>query len=269
MKLNYRRINDFDAPPLIILHGLYGASDNWFTLSKEWAEYYDVISVDLRNHGQSPHSPNHNYEVLSRDVVELMDDLGLKKAVVLGHSMGGKVAMKLAMDFPERLNALIVVDIAPKDYLAGKDANIAKHRNIIRAMLKLDLSQIKKREDVDVILKPSIPEFSTRQFIMKNLKRTKSGGFKWKLNINALALNVDNITGGFPETSLHVEVKGFPVLFIKAEESDYIREEDLPTIKRLFPASELERIAHAGHWIHAEQSDALSAAVLDFLDDLY
>ncbi len=269
MKLNYKRLNSSGGPTLIILHGLYGASDNWFSLSKEWAEDYDVIAVDLRNHGRSPHSSVHNYDVLCKDVIELMDDLDIAKSVVLGHSMGGKVAMRMAVEFQQRIEALIVVDIAPKNYLPGKDENIAKHQRIIEGMLGLDLSKIKKREDVNEILSPSIPDARTRQFIMKNLKRVKNGTFQWKLNIQAIAENIDAITGGFSEERFSLDTKGFPVLFIKGEESNYIQDEDMEAIYTLFPGAELHRIEHAGHWIHAEQSEALSEAVLDFLEDLY
>ncbi len=269
MKLNYKRLKASEGPTLIILHGLYGASDNWFSLSKEWSENYDVIAVDLRNHGRSPHSSVHNYDALCKDVIELMDDLEINKSVILGHSMGGKVAMRMAVEFPQRIEALIVVDIAPKNYLPGKDENIAKHQRIIKGMLGLDLSKINKREDVDTILSPSIPEFRTRQFIMKNLKRAKDGTFQWKLNIHAIAENIEAITGGFSEDKFNMDTKGFPVLFIKGEDSNYIQDEDMEAIYKLFPGAELHSIANAGHWIHAEQSEALSEAVLEFLEDLY
>jgi pimeloyl-ACP methyl ester carboxylesterase len=265
MELFYRKIGE-NKPALIILHGLYGASDNWMNLAKLWSEDYEVYLVDLRNHGQSPHSRIHTYQAMRDDVIELMDKQSIKKAVILGHSMGGKVAMRLAMDQPERLNALIVVDIAPKDYSINLDENVARHQKIIGGMLSLDLSLIKKRDDVNDLLSDAIPEQRTRQFIMKNLKRNKDQSFSWKLNLKVISDELLKITAGFADHNIYRDITGFPVLFIRGAKSKYIQNEDKSRIMEIFPMADIKTIEDAGHWIHAEQPEELSEIVLEFLE---
>ncbi len=265
MELFFRKVGE-NKPVLIILHGLYGASDNWMNLAKVWSEDYEVYLVDLRNHGQSPHSKIHTYQSMRDDVVELMDKQNIQKAVVLGHSMGGKVAMRLAMDRPERLNALIVVDIAPKDYTIDVDENVARHRKIIKGMMSLDLSQIKKREDVNDLLADAIPEQRTRQFIMKNLKRNKDHSFSWKLNLKVIAEELMSITAGFANHNIYRNINGFPVLFVRGAKSKYVQDSDKERIFEIFPMADIKTIENAGHWIHAEQPEELSDTVLEFLE---
>lgn len=266
MKLFYRKIGE-QKPALIILHGLYGASDNWMNIGKVWAENHEVFLVDLRNHGRSPHSNIHTYDAMRDDVLELMDDNKISKAIIVGHSMGGKVAMCLAMDNPERINALTVVDIAPKNYTFGNDENVARHQKILKGMLNLNLTELKKREDINDILASSIPEERTRQFIMKNLKRTKEQSFVWKLNLQVIADEILNITKGFSDEEIVRNITGFPVLFIKGEHSKYIQESDTERILSIFPIAEIETVSNAGHWIHSEQPEQLSQMVLEFLEE--
>ena len=266
MNLFYRKLGE-NKPVLIVLHGLYGASDNWLSIAKTWQKNYEVYLVDLRNHGRSPHSSNHTYESMRNDVLELMDSNRIRKAIIVGHSMGGKVAMRIAMDNPERINALVVVDIAPKDYSLENDENVARHQKILAGMLSLDLSQIKKREDINELLASAIPEERTRQFIMKNLKRNKNQTFSWKLNIDVIAKEILNITKGFPDNEIKKNISGFPVLFIRGEQSKYIQDADIARITDVFLGAEIEMILNAGHWIHSEQPEQLSNLVLDFLEE--
>ncbi len=263
MELHYNKIKA-KKTALIILHGLYGTADNWLTIAKDWSQHFTVYLVDLRNHGRSPHCEKMDYNVMSDDIIELMDKEKISKAIILGHSMGGKVAMHVAMKQPTRLNALIVVDIAPKNYQYDVDGNVKRHLQIIKGMQSLDLSEIKKRNDVNELLKDSIPEERTRQFIMKNLKRNKNG-FQWKLNIDVISKELKAILEGFSDSEHLKPIQGFPVLFVKGAKSQYIQDHDLDTISRLFPSYELEEIENTGHWIHTEQPEALKEMVLDFL----
>jgi len=266
MELFFRKLGQ-NKPALIILHGLYGASDNWMTIAKRWSEDYEVYLLDLRNHGRSGHCKTHTYLSMRDDVLELMDTQKIKKAILVGHSMGGKVAMRLAMDSPERVNALVVVDIAPKNYTLENDENVARHRKILQGMLALDLSKLNRREEINEILCSSIPEERTRQFIMKNLKRNKDQSFSWKLNLQVISDEILNITKGFSEEEITKNISGFPVLFIRGEKSKYIEDIDMKRIFEIFPTADISTIKNAGHWIHAEQAEQLSRVVLDFLDD--
>lgn len=266
MQLFFKKIGDH-KPALIILHGLYGASDNWMNIGKIWADYFDVYLVDLRNHGRSPHSDLHTYPAMAEDIIELMNAQQIHKAVIVGHSMGGKVAIRLAMNYPSRINGLIVIDIAPKNYSLVNDENIAHHQKILEGMLSINLSLLQKREDVNSLLRTSIPEERTRQFIMKNLKRNKNQSFSWKLNLKVISEEIINITKGFSDDEIVKDLYGFPVLFVKGALSKYIEEADLERIYEIFPVAELQSISNTGHWIHAEQPAALSEMVLEFLLD--
>jgi len=255
--------------PFFILHGLYGSGDNWITVGKKLSETFEVYAVDQRNHGRSPHDNIHSYEAMADDLKELMDSLGIDKATILGHSMGGKTAMFFAAKYKQMVSNLIVVDIAPKTYTEEERnaKEITNHRSILETMLASDLSLAKTRDDVDQMLRATIQSESVRQFVMKNVKRNKQNQFHWALNVEGLYQNLSNILSG-----LDVEgygraggVKNFPVLFIKGSLSNYITEEDTADIKAIFPYSKLITIDGAGHWVHAEQPEALYAAIMDFI----
>lgn len=243
-----------NSEPLIILHGLFGLADNWHSLANKWKDSFRVIAVDLRNHGQSPHDNEHSYDAMASDVIGLMDSLGLEKAHLLGHSMGGKVAMLLALKFPQRVNKLIIADMAPVKYKGG-------HEGIFRALFNLDLSDPnKKRSELDAELALGIPEFGVRQFLLKSLIRTDNG-FAWKFNLKALYAHYQEILD-WPETPLTFEPN---TLFIKGEQSGYVKDEYLPTVAKYFPNYNLQSIEKAGHWVHAENPEAFSQAVLSYL----
>jgi pimeloyl-ACP methyl ester carboxylesterase len=259
MELFHRKYGE-NKPPFIIVHGLYGASDNWVTLGKKLSEYFEVYILDQRNHGKSPHSNEHNYDVMADDIFEFMKLHNIEKAVLLGHSMGGKTVMTFAGKYPEMVSALIVVDISPAKYSIKKfsDKKIEKHQKIIQALNDKSILQANTRAEADNICKKYINESQTRAFILKNLKRGISG-FEWKLNVEIITKNIENILS---DITLENDISGFPTIFIKAENSDYITENDIKVINKVFPAAEIITINNAGHWVHTEQPALFLNAIL-------
>jgi pimeloyl-ACP methyl ester carboxylesterase len=253
MKLASRR--EGDGPPIVVLHGLFGSARNWASVSKALAAQFQVHSLDLRNHGGSPWSDEMNYPDMAEDVAAFLDQEGLKTAVVLGHSMGGKVAMTLALTRPERVSALAVVDIAPAIYRGTLEV-------YAQAMMSLDLAQVSRRGEVDAMLAESVPEAGIRAFLLQNLERA-DGGFVWRLNLPALLSAVEQL-GGFP-ASLGGATYHAPTCFIAGGLSDYLRPEHAPLVDALFPNAEIRRIAGAGHWVHAEQPQAFLETLGPFL----
>ena len=252
MKLNFRTLGS--GSPLIIMHGVFGSSDNWQTLGKAFSVKYKVYLVDLRNHGNSPHSDDFNYELMIQDIIELMDDESLSSADIIGHSMGGKVAMHLATKYPARVDKLIVVDIAPKFYPPH-------HQQIFKGFHSVDLISLENRKEADEQMAQVISNVGVRQFILKNLTRNSDGGFEWKLNLSAIESAIEKVGEGL---EAEVTFSG-DSLFIAGGNSDYILENDFELIRRFFPKAEVETIVGAGHWVHAEKPKELSELVLEFL----
>ena len=267
MKLFYRKFGK--GPPLIILHGLYGSSDNWITIGRALSEHFEVWLPDQRNHGRSPHSMEHNYEAMQADLLEFMDEQSIEKAILIGHSMSGKTVMRFAANYPERISHLIVIDIAPKSYLFSLDidSDTLNHKNIMGAMLSVDFQGIKFRTELDSLLAKKIRSPRIRQFLLKNVTRKNDKTFGWGLNIQALYDNIELILNGFSlsQTNLGEEITGFPVLFVKGANSDYITEDDKEIIERIFPYSEFRIIPNAGHWLHAEQPAELLKILENFI----
>jgi len=254
MKLFFRKYGN--GPPLIVLHGLYGSSDNWATIAKEISESFTVYLPDQRNHGQSPHSPIHDYDSMSDDIHELAKDLKLDKFFLAGHSMGGKTAISFALKWPEMLNGLLIADISPFNAESTKIVSYNQHLTILRSILSVDLSRITRRDDVRKALNEMIHSEKDVGLILKNLERTHGNIFKWKLNAESLLNNLDNIMEGInPGPYSHHHITGFPVIFLKGEESDYLPESDMKNITRIFPAAEFIIIKGAGHWLHADKPD--------------
>lgn len=253
MKLHFRTLGE--GNPLIILHGLFGSSDNWQTIGKVFSQKFKVYMVDLRNHGNSPHSDEFDYDVLDQDLIELMDDEGLERAHVLGHSLGGKVGMHLAIRFPERVDQLVVIDIAPKYYPPH-------HQDVFRAFRAVDLVNIRSRKEASEQMSQIELPFGVRQFILKNLSRNGEGKFFWKPNIDTLERVNDKIGGGFGKKGVFEN----QTLFIAGSQSDYILPEDREKIDRLFPRSRIVTIKDAGHWVHADKPEELRNMVMEFLD---
>jgi len=260
MKLFHRKFGDA-GPPLIIIHGLYGASDNWVNIARELSDKFEVFAIDQRNHGESPHDEVHDYPAMSADLCAFMDDHGIEKASLVGHSMGGKTAMLFALECPERVASLVVIDIAPIAYhdLAFNSHSSANHAKMIDAMLAVDLSRMETREEVSRALSVDIGSERIRMFLLKNLTRDKQKNFVWKINLPALKRNLDAIMEALPveEVVRNGGQKGFPVVFIRGERSDYIRPEDHDLIRKVFPTAGIVSIPKAGHWVHAEQPKLL------------
>lgn len=251
MTLHHREFGS--GPPVVILHGLFGFSDNWQGIAKSLADHHTVFTPDLRNHGLSPHAPTHSYPEMAEDLVEFMGQNWLFHPAVVGHSMGGKVAMQLALSHPDMVGKLVVVDMAPGQ--AGDN-----HRDIFKSLFDLDFSKIKTRQEADDFLHNRVPDFGTRQFLLKNITRLPGGGFSWKMNLPVLWRDYPNVLA--PVAGEPFEK---PTLFVRGANSNYVKDSDWAGIKALFPAAELVTIAGAGHWVHADKPAELLAALREFL----
>ncbi len=253
MHLYHQRYGSGDS--LIILHGLFGSLVNWSTLSKKLSEHYEVIAVDQRNHGNSPHSETMDYGSMAEDLRVLMQAEHIDAAHIIGHSMGGKTAMQFALTFPNQVDKLVVVDIAPKSY----DRH---HDEILDALCSLDLGAATSRGDLDRALARHIPEAGVRQFLLMNVARDDAGGFRWKIDLDAIARNYDRLV----EWSDSGRTFPGPTCFVRGEGSDYIQPEDEAVIRSLFPQAEIVTVADVGHWVHAEAPQEFYRIVRDFLD---
>ncbi len=268
MDLNYKKIGE--GPSLIILHGLYGSSDNWFTMAKSLANHFTVYLLDLRNHGESTHHPEHNYDVMSQDVAEFCEKHNITKATMLGHSMGGKAAMFFAAKFRKMVSSLIVVDISPKSYKNSDDFGFhtVNHAKIIDALIEIDLNEAESRKDIDQQLAKTISDKRVRQFLLKNVTRDNEKNFIWMLNLSALKHNLESIMEGLPASEFKdgMGISGFPVLFLKGEKSNYITNEDHTLIRQYFPKAKIVTIPGGGHWLHAEKPTEFKQHLFDFLN---
>ncbi|GHC19926.1 acyl-CoA esterase [Kushneria pakistanensis] len=244
-----------DAPPLIVLHGLFGSADNWRSHAKHWRQTRRVVTVDLRNHGRSAHVAGMHYEDMAADVLGVMDHLNIQQCDLLGHSMGGKVAMTLARRHPERVVRLIVADIAPIAYDHG-------HDDIFRAHRLVEDELPESRKEADEVMAQVIDSRITRQFLATNLIRDDQGILGWRVGLDFIEEGYSNIVappGG--ETAYEG-----PTLVLKGEHSDYITDDALPLISDIMPQAQVHTIEGAGHWLHAEQPEAFIRAVDDFLE---
>ena len=267
MKLYFKKLGT--GPSMVILHGLYGSSDNWMSIARSISNRFTVILPDQRNHGLSPESDIHDYNSLSDDLKELADDLNLGKFFLAGHSMGGKTAINFALRWPERLNGLLIADISPlKNEKLNTEAE-KLHLSILGTVLSLNLAEITSRKDAESQLSIRLHDERIRGLIMKNLHRNPDGTFRWKINARSLLTNLDKIMEGIePKRTGNLHITGFPVFFLKGEESDYLPEKDFSEISLIFPAAEFIRIPGAGHWLHSENPDAVKKSLLRFLDNL-
>lgn len=254
MKLFFRKMGE--GEPVIILHGLLGASDNWLTIGKQLAETYTVYLLDMRNHGRSPHSKEFHYVIMAADVNEFMLDHEIRSTVLIGHSMGGKVAMHLSLDYPHKISKLVVVDIAPKAY------PLPYFKNIIETLANVDLSGIKRRKEVDKQIAPNIPDPGVRNFLLKNLVRSRGNTFSWKVNLEALLDNVDMLSGEI----YREEVFSNPALFVRGSNSNYVPDEDIPLIKSRFPRAGVVTIPGAGHWLHVDAPEKFMEELTVFME---
>lgn len=252
MQLHFKQLGH--GEPLVLLHGLFGQSDNWFGVAPRLAEEFHVFALDLRNHGHSPHHPEMDYPLMAADVGKFFATQMIESAHVIGHSMGGKVAMQFALDFPARVKKLVVVDMAPRAYKRV-------HDKIFAALLALDLNAFQTRQQIEEALAPEIPSLNLRRFLLKNLGRDDQGSFFWKMNLRGVAENY------FQLGKVLAGGKAFdgPALFIRGGRSDYINVSDEMEIQRRFPAAEIQTIPVASHWVHADAPEEFVRLVLEFL----
>ena len=245
-----------EGPPLVILHGLLGSSDNWLSIAKKLADNRRVFILDQRNHGRSFHHEEFNYEIMADDIHQFVAANGISKPDLIGHSMGGKVAMNYAVKFQQDLNKLVVVDIGPKAYPNH-------HGHILEGLSAIDLSLIKTRNEADQQLSNWVPALEERQFLLKNLARNDSSHFEWKMNLEVIRREIDQV--GKP---LHAGSKSDATsLFIYGGNSNYVVPDDIADIKAVFPNASFKRIEGSGHWVHAEQPENFLEAVEIFLSN--
>lgn len=251
LQLNYKLKGT--GKPIIILHGLFGMLDNWNSIGSELANNFAIYLVDQRDHGRSDKSKEFGYEFVARDLKNLCDKLSLQKIGLIGHSMGGKSAMTFANLYPDMVDKLMVIDIAPKKYEGG-------HENIFDAILAVPIEEVTTRSAVDGILSKQIDNIGVRQFLMKNLTRKKEGGFEWKANFKLLHDKYENILD-IPALRKNSDLE---VVFIKGGLSQYIQPEDEALIHSYYPNAEVEIIENAGHWVHAEKPKELLDSIYSF-----
>ncbi|MFH1319780.1 MAG: alpha/beta fold hydrolase [Bacteroidota bacterium] len=273
MKLHYRRYGK--GLPIIIIHGLFGSSVNWNSIGKKLAGHdsveftlrneglnsgditgttisFEVYLIDLRNHGRSPHSDDFNFQLMSNDLGEFIDDHSINKAVIMGHSMGGKVAMNFVLQHPEKVHKLIVIDASPKYYHIGQ-------WEVLDVLRTIDLSLFKSRYEVDKHLSLIVKDTASRQFLLQNLFWNSNGKLDWRCNMEVIIKEID-------ETGKAIENSGIfyqPALFIRGERSDFILNEDFALIKKNFPKAEIKTILGAGHWVHVDQPEALMECIVN------
>jgi esterase len=254
LELNYKEFGQGD--PIIILHGLFGTLDNWQTIAKKLAEKNTVFIVDQRNHGKSPHTEEFNYNLLAEDLYNFMTDHWIYSAIIIGHSMGGKVAMQFAMNNPDMVEKLIVIDVAPVQYERGHDA-------VFEALDTIDLNTLQNRKDAEIILNNKLNnDVGTVQFLLKNLSRdAENVKYEWKMNYNVLKSKYAEIIKPIE----FIQPFEAPTLFVRGSKSDYILDTYWDNIKIGFPEAKLTTIADAGHWVHADKPQELFSVLENFI----
>lgn len=245
-----------EGEPVIILHGLFGSSRNWQTVARKLSDSYQVITVDLRNHGQSEHADSMTYMDMAGDIIELISDLSLDKVSLIGHSMGGKVAMKTAFEKPSLVKQLVVLDIAPVKYDRNYDV-------IFETMMNLPLDTIKNRQEAEHHMNEYIQDQWLCNFLLQNLVQTDQG-YQWRINISAIRSNSHHVSN-FSDMGTDTQYNG-PTLFIGGAHSDFILEGHHDIIHGYFPKAEIDTIENAGHMLHIEQADVLVKKIKSFLN---
>mgnify|MGYP005811983295 CR=1 FL=1 len=253
MKLFFREYGE--GTPIVILHGLLGSSDNWLTQAKLLSPNYKIYMIDQRNHGQSPHDDAFDYQSMVNDLLEFLNDRQLDDPILLGHSMGGKTVMNFALQHPDRVSKLIVVDIAPRAY------NL-EHYALVDAMMGLQLQELKSRNEADTQLAAKVSEPDVRQFLLKNLQRSAEGGFSWKVNLPIIQEKLANV-GVEPLTNNTFDK---PTLFVRGAKSGYIKDGDMDVIRKYFPSAMLKTI-DTGHWVQAENPNEFVRVVSEWVEN--
>jgi esterase len=246
-----------EGAPLVILHGLFGWKRNWAGLTTQFAKTHRVLAIDARNHGESPNVPEMDYDEMAGDLIHFIETHVARPVRVMGHSMGGKAAMVAALSRPDLFERLIVCDIAPVSYQHT-------YHDHLEAMQAVDLINITRRQDADAALADSIPQADVRGLLLQNLERAEGEGFKWRINLDAIAAGHDHLIAfpGIPEGQKFES----PTLFIRGGTSDYVADPHEPKIQQLFPAAQIETVEGAGHWLHAEKPEAFFEKAQAFLN---
>jgi esterase len=245
-----------NGKPVVILHGLFGMSDNWQGFSKQLAlTPAAVYAIDLRNHGHSFHDAAFSLEKMSDDLEKLFLHENLNDVVLIGHSLGGKVAMKFALTFSSYLRGLMIIDIAPRYYPVH-------HQGVIEALKRIDLSEIKSRKEAETILVDSGVDVATRQFLLKSLYWISDKQLAWRFNLKAIEKNIQEVGKEISASKPFIK----PVLFVRGENSDYISADDMHDVKKLFPQAELKTAPEAGHWVHADNPEWLLKETVRFIN---
>ena len=254
MKLAYREFGE--GQPLIILHGLFGQSDNWNTLAKRFGENgFKVYTLDQRNHGLSQHSDVWDYQVMAEDLKEFIEEHQLQNVILLGHSMGGKTVLFFEQMFPQLANKLIIVDISPRAYEPH-------HDSVLKALNAVDFTDLNTRKEAEAILGEYISDFGTKQFLLKNIfwKEDETKQMAWRFNLKTITKEYNNIGVSVP-----FFISDTKTMFIRGEKSDYIKNDDEADIASRFSHYQLKTIANSCHWVHAEQPEAFFNCVMDFI----
>lgn len=260
MKLFYRQLGT--GTPFMILHGLYGCSDNWLTIAKVFAQNHNVILPDLRNHGNSPHSDVFNISSMAEDIAELIDELKIENFVLLGHSLGGKVALDYATKHSDKLQKLIIVDIAPRTYGSEHFEENENHKQIINILKNIDLSLFSNRSEALTELQKLKDSERFRNLMMKNLKSDKEGKLQWKINVSAIADNLQDLLNVFNADLTKIKC---PTLFIKGENSNYLTKNDFEEIRTKMANATFTVISNSSHWIHVDNPEDFIAVVNNFI----
>jgi pimeloyl-ACP methyl ester carboxylesterase len=253
MKLNFKKLGE--GKPLLILHGLFGSSNNWGSLGKRFSKNNSVYLIDLRNHGRSPHSNQMTYSDMANDLLELIKDEKIISPTILGHSMGGKVALMFAKNHPEYLDKLIVADIGLKAYPMH-------HEEILRGLNSINLEKTISRSQAQEVIKKHISSLGIQQFLLKNLYWIEKGKLAWRMNLKQIENNIEEIL-----KEINIENSNLKTLFLRGELSNYILEEDFQNIKAAFPNGEIKTIKNVGHWLHAENPNEFYKLVDEFISE--
>ncbi len=253
-KILHSKIVGDKTKHLLIFHGLFGQSDNFATLAKQFAELYTVHAIDLRNHGRSFHSDDMGFDAMSDDILNYLNHHQIDSCYLLGHSLGGRSVIEFAYKHPEKIEKLIIADMAPKAYPPH-------HQGIIKALNSIDFEKVEKRSDVEDVLKQYIPDMGTRQFLLKNVYAKESGKYAFRFNLKTLTDSYDGMVGG----NLTDGIFEKPTLFLRGEKSDYILDADFELIRQHFPNAEIKTIPNSGHWVHAENPKSFLKEVTAFL----
>ena len=247
-----------EGRPLLILHGLFGSGRNWAGLARRFAENYRVVNVDLRNHGKSPKTGTMTYLDMSGDLLSLVEGLKIRDINLVGHSMGGKAAMIFALQNRGLVDKLIVLDMAPVRYGNGVE-------RLVHIMKKLPVETITSRKEADEMLQPDIRSENLRGFLLQNLVQTGGQGYEWRIGLDAIAADLRDL-GGFPAPTTVPEYTG-KALFLAGGDSDYIQERHHAIIRKYFSKARLHCIDGAGHWLHADQPEAVYRRIIAFLEE--